>query len=80
MFELLCMSFLTVSYFVALSEEKKQEKIKELKIKVFCYAIRHKLLYNEVVEMLQNKTLTFEDIEKDSKEYEKTKGEINNGL
>lgn len=51
-------------------EEEKKEKINELKIKVLCYAVRHKLQYNEVVEMLQNKALTFEDIEKDSKEYE----------
>ena len=73
MFELLCMSLLTVSYFVALSEEKKQEKIKELKIKVFCYAIRHKMNYNDVVKMLQDKKLTFEDIDKDNKEYENKK-------
>ncbi len=75
MFELLCMSFLTVSYFAALIDEKKQEKIRELKIKVFCYAVRHKLLYNDVVKMLQEKTITFEDIENDSIEYEKKKKE-----
>lgn len=67
MFELLCMSFLTISYFAALIDEKKQEKINELKIKVFCYAVRHKLLYNDVVNMLQEKTITFEDVEKDCK-------------
>ena len=51
-------------------EEKQKEKLRELQIKVFCHAVRHKLEYNEVVEMLQNKTLTFEDIDKDSEEYE----------
>ena len=55
------------------AEEKRQkekERIRDLKISVFCYAVRHRLNYNEVVEMIKNKTLTFDDIERDEKEYE----------
>ena len=77
MFELICMSLLGVAYVNACIEEAKEEKtlkekerIRDLKISVFCYAVRHGLKYNEVVEMIQNKKLTFEDIEKDAKEYE----------
>ena len=77
MFELICMSLLGVAYINACIEEAKEEKalkekerIRDLKISVFCYAVRHGLKYNEVVEMIQNKKLTFEDIEKDAKEYE----------
>lgn len=72
MFELIAMSILGVSYVGALAkekqeeiEQKKKEIIRDLKIKVFCYAVRHKMLYNDVVEMLRNKQLTFEDIEAD---------------
>ena len=69
MFEFLCMSLLEIAYVKACineaSEEKKEkEHIRDLKIKVFCYAIKHQLPYNQVVEMLQNKELTWEDIEK----------------
>lgn len=48
---------------------KDKEMIKDLKISVFCYAVRHHLNYDDVVKMLQNKSLTFEDIEKDNDEY-----------
>lgn len=71
------MSLLGVAYVNARIEEAKEEKalkekerIRDLKISVFCYAVRHGLKYNEVVEMIQNKKLTFGDIEKDAKEYE----------
>lgn len=77
MFELICMSLLGVAYINACIEEAKEEKslkekerINGLKISIFCYAVRHGLQYNEVVKMLKNKTLSFEDIEKDAKEYE----------
>ena len=77
MFELICMSILGACYVKACideaTEEKKQkekERIRDLKISVFCYAVRHRLGYNEVVKMLQDKTLTFEDIEKDTKSSE----------
>ena len=63
------MGLLGVSYIAALSNEakegtrlKEKERIRDLKIKVFCYAIRHNMLYNEVVEKLQKKELSFEDI------------------
>ena len=77
MFELICMSILGACYVKACideaAEEKKQkekERIRDLKISVFCYAVGHHLGYNEVVKMLQDKTLTFEDIEKDAKSSE----------
>ena len=77
MFELICMSLLSIAYVNAsveeTTEEKKQkekEKLLDLKISVFCYAARHQMKYNEVVEMIKNKKLTFDDIERDSKKYE----------
>ena len=70
MFELLTMSLLGIAYIAEKIEESKEEQIQKekerianLKIKVFCYAIRHKMLYDEVVKKLQNKELTFEEIE-----------------
>lgn len=74
MFELITMSLLTLGYINASVEESKEaklmkekERIQDLKIKVFCYAVRHHMLYDEVVKKLQNKELTFEDLENDKK-------------
>ena len=71
MLELITMGLLGVSYLAALSNEakeetllKEKERIRDLKIKVFCYAVRHNMLYNEVVEKLQNKELSFGDLDK----------------
>ncbi len=78
MFELICMSLLGVAYIHACKEEaaeekrqKEEERILDLKIKVFCYAIRHGLLYNDVVKMIQENKLTFEEIEEDRIKYER---------
>ena len=78
MLELITMGLLGVSYLAALSNEakeekqlKEQERIRDLKIKVFCYAIRHNMLYNQVVEKFQKKELTFNDIIEDQKQYDK---------
>ena len=75
MFELLCMSLLGIAYVDACIKEeieektlREKEKIRDLKISVFCYAVRHHLIYDDVVKMLQNKSLTFDDIEKDNNE------------
>ena len=72
MFGLIVMSLLGVAYIKALKDESKEEKerkeaerIRDLKIKVFCYAVRHNMLYDQVVEKLQKKELTFEEIEND---------------
>lgn len=46
-------------------KQKEEERIRDLKIKVFCYAVRHNMLYNQVVELIQNGKLTFEDINAD---------------
>ena len=69
MLELIYMSLLGIAYSNALISEAKQEiiqkekeRIRDLKIKVFCYAIRHNLLYNEVVESLQKKKITFDEL------------------
>ena len=77
MFELICMSILGACYVKACIKEatevknqKEKERIRDLKISVFCHAVRHHLGYNEVVKMLQDKTLTFEDIEKDARSSE----------
>ena len=76
MFELICMSLLGAAYVHACIEEaaeakkqKEEERIRDLKIFVFCYAVRHRLNYNDVVKMIQDKKLTFDDIERDRKEH-----------
>ena len=72
MFELIAMSLLSAAYIKALKDEsteekerKEEERIRDLKIKVFCYSVRHKMLYDQVVEKLQKKELTFKEIEND---------------
>lgn len=72
MFELICMSLLGIAYVKAYIDEAKEEKaqkekerIRDLKIKVFCYAVRHDILYDKVIEMLQSGELTFADIDAD---------------
>lgn len=77
MFELICMSLLGVAYIHARIEEaaevkrrKEEERIRDLKISVFCYVARHHLKYNDVVKMIQDKKLTLDDIERDRKEHE----------
>ena len=46
-------------------KRKEEDRIRDLKIKVFCYAVRHNMLYNQVVELIQSGKLTFEDIQND---------------
>ncbi len=72
MFELIVMSLLGAAYIKALKDEyeeekerKEAERIRDLKIKVFCYSVRHNMLYDQVVEKLKKKELTFEEIEND---------------
>ena len=74
MFEFMCMSLLGIAYIDAVIKEKKEERIKrekekvlDLKITIFCYAVRHGLLYDNVVKMIQNKEITIDEIEKDGK-------------
>ena len=69
MFELICMSLLGIAYINASINEsfeekrqKEKERIRDLKIKVFCYSVRHNLPYDKVVESLQKKTLSFDDL------------------
>ncbi len=77
MLELICMSLLGVAYVNSCIEEaaeekrqKEEKRIRDLKISVFCYAVRHHLNYNDVVKMIQDTKLTFDDIERDRKEHE----------
>lgn len=72
MFELIAMSLLSAAYLKACIDESKEEqkqmeeeRIRDLKIKVFCLAVRHNMLYNQVVELIQTGKLTFEDIKND---------------
>ena len=79
MLELICMSLLGVAYVNSCIEEaaeekrqKEEKRIRDLKISVFCYAVRHHFNYNDVVKMIQDKKLTLDDIdiERDRKEHE----------
>ncbi len=79
MFELICMSLLGLTYIDALINEAKEEKeqkqkeiIRETKISIFCYAIRHSLGYNDVIKLLIEKKLTLDEIKKDAQECERT--------
>lgn len=69
MLELATISLLTLCYIKACIDEKREEevekekeRIRDLKIKVFCYAVINGLLYDEVVEMIQNGIMSFDDI------------------
>ena len=77
MVELICMSVLGVAYINACIEErkeeelrKKQEELDELKLKVFWYAVKNNMLYNDVVKLIEEKQLTLDDINKESEEHE----------
>lgn len=63
MFELLSMLFLSGAYALARIGEAKEEKLEDLKIKVCRYAILNRISYNEVVKSIQDKKLTFEQID-----------------
>lgn len=67
MLELLMMSVLGATYVSACKEERKEEKINELKLKVFWYAVKHSMLYNDVVKLIEENKLTIEDIENEGK-------------
>ena len=69
MLELITISLLSIAYVNACIEEakeeerlKEEERIRDLKIEVFCYAVGHKLLYEDVVRKIENKELTLEEI------------------
>lgn len=71
MLELLCMSILGASYVYACIDErakekklKEEERIFELKLKVFWYAVSNNRLYNDVVKDLENGTLSWDEIER----------------
>ena len=72
MLELIMMSLLGVAYINACKEEAKEEKRlkeeRELRLrkrKIFLYAIKHQMLYDDVVSKINNNELTFEEIDND---------------
>ena len=74
MLELLCMSFLGVAYVNACIEErqeqerkKKEEELLDLKLTIFCYAVRHHLLYNDVVTKIEHNELSINEIKADAR-------------
>ena len=67
MLELIMMSLLGAAYFVARDAEKKEERLNELKTKIFCYAVSHHMLYHEVVEKIENNELSLEEMDNDWK-------------
>ena len=74
MLELLCMSLLGVAYVNACIEErrelerkKKEEELMDLKLTIFCYAVRHHLLYNDVVTKIEHNELSINEIKADAR-------------
>ena len=74
MFELISTSILGALYIYSLAKEEKelqeakeQEKIRDLKIKLFCYAVSKKMLYNDVVKLYIDKKISNEDNDKELK-------------
>ena len=74
MFELISMSILGALYIYSLAQEEKElqeakekERIRDLKIKLFCYAVSKKMLYNDVVQLYTEKKITLHDIEDELK-------------
>lgn len=65
MLELIMMSFLGAAYVAARKEEKRQERINELKTKVFLYAVSHHMLYNEVVKKIESGEISLNEIEEE---------------
>ena len=69
MLELFTMSVLALCYIKACVDEKteeetvkEKERIRELKIKIFCFAVRNGLLYDDVVKMIQDGKLSFDEL------------------
>lgn len=74
MLELITMSLLGVAYVIARHNEaeeekrlKEKERIESLKLDIFCYAVKHGMLYNEVVKKIENKEISLEDIRNEEK-------------
>ena len=70
MLELITMSLFTLCYIKACIDEKREEeiekekeRIRDLKIKVFCYAVRNRMLYEDVVKLLQEGKLHFDNLD-----------------
>ena len=70
MLELITMSILTLCYIKSCIDEKikeealkEKERIRDLKIKIFCYAVRNRMLYEDVVKLLQEGKLHFDNLD-----------------
>ena len=71
MLELISMSILGMSYLFAVANEKNElekqkeyDRIFDLKMKIFRYAVLNRLLYNDVVKRIQDETLSMDEIDK----------------
>lgn len=69
------MSLLGIAYIAEVINEKQEEelakqkeKIRNLKCKIFVYAVSEKMLYNDVVKQIESGELTLKEID----EYLKT--------
>ncbi len=69
MLELIAISVLSFCFIKSCIGEKQQEEIEEekkrirdLKIKVFCYAVRNGMLYDDVVKKLQDRKITIDQL------------------
>ena len=70
MLEFVTISVLCLCYIKSCIEEKhedevkkEKEKIRDLKIKVFCFTVRHGMVYNDVVKDLQEGKLSFDNLD-----------------
>ena len=71
MLELITTAILSFCYIKSCVDEnieeenlKEKERIKDIKISVFCHAVAKKILYNDVVKQLQDRKITLEEINK----------------
>lgn len=69
MLELITMSILTLCYIKSCIDEKyedesqrEKERIRNLKVKVFCYAVKNGMLYDDVVNMIQRGDVSINDL------------------
>ena len=69
MLELVTISLLTLCYIKDCIDEKREEevekekeRIRDFKVKVFCYAVKNGMLYDDVVNMIQRGDLSVNDL------------------
>lgn len=70
MLELITITALALCYIESCIDEKikeealkEKERIRDLKMKVFCYGVRNRMLYEDVVKLLQEGKLHFDNLD-----------------